>query len=201
MPYTVVPTELPEVLILEPKVFVDDRGFFYESFNQRDFNGATGLDCVFVQDNHSASTRGVLRGMHYQIQNPQGKLVRVIKGEVFDVAVDMRKDSQTYGKWTGVILSEENRRQLWIPPGFAHGFYVTSDSAEFIYKTTDYWYPEHERSLLWNDPDVGIRWPLIGAPTLAQKDAAGTPFSSCESYDIARKPSKSHDTSTDQLRR
>ncbi|SNZ20161.1 dTDP-4-dehydrorhamnose 3,5-epimerase [Cohaesibacter gelatinilyticus] len=184
MPYTVLPTALPEVLILEPKIFGDDRGFFFESFNQREFSKATGSDCIFVQDNHSASTRDVLRGMHYQIQNPQGKLVRVTKGAVFDVAVDMRKNSQNFGKWAGVTLSCENKRQLWVPPGFAHGFCVTSDEAEFLYKTTDYWYPEHERSLLWNDADVGIEWPLRDAPKLALKDAEGTPFSACESYDI-----------------
>jgi len=182
MPYIVTSTNLPEVLILEPKVFGDDRGFFFESFNQSDFAEVTGLDCTFLQDNHSKSSQGVLRGMHYQIQNPQGKLVRVAVGEVFDVAVDMRRTSPNYGKWVGVTLSADNKRQLWVPPGFAHGFYVTSDTAEFLYKTTDYWHPEHERSLLWNDETVGIVWPLIGEPILAAKDASGTVFSRAESY-------------------
>ena len=182
MPYTVVPTELPEVLILEPKVYADARGFFFESFNQRDFEKATGLNVTFVQDNHTRSAQGVLRGLHYQIQHPQGKLVRVIEGEVFDVTVDMRRTSPSFGKWAGVTLSADNKRQLWIPPGFAHGFVVTSASAEFLYKTTDYWYPEHERSLLWNDPQLGVRWPLSGAPILAAKDAAGKPLSEAETY-------------------
>ncbi len=173
MPYTVTPTAIPDVLILEPKVFGDARGFFYESFNARDFAQATGLAVNFVQDNHSKSSKGVLRGLHYQIQHPQGKLVRVVQGEVFDVAVDMRQSSPTFGQWVGEHLSADNHRQLWVPPGFAHGFVVLSDSAEFLYKTTDYWFPEHERSLLWNDPAVGIEWPLDGAPQLAAKDAAG----------------------------
>jgi dTDP-4-dehydrorhamnose 3,5-epimerase len=173
MPYTVTKTDLPEVLILEPKVFGDDRGFFFESFNQRDFQQATGLDVNFVQDNHSKSGLGVLRGLHYQIQHPQGKLVRVTQGSVFDVAVDLRRSSPHFGQWVGVELSAENKRQLWVPPGFAHGFMVTSESAEFLYKTTDYWYPEHERSLLWCDPTVGIQWPLMGEPKLAAKDANG----------------------------
>lgn len=172
MPYTVTPTAIPEVLILEPKVFGDDRGFFFESFNQLDFNLVTGLDVQFVQDNHSKSSKGVLRGLHYQIQHPQGKLVRVTQGAVFDVAVDLRRSSPNFGKWVGVELSAENKKQMWVPPGFAHGFVVTSDSAEFLYKTTDYWYPEHERSLLWSDPAVGIQWPLDGDPQLAGKDAA-----------------------------
>ena len=172
MPYTVTPTAIPEVLILEPKVFGDDRGFFFESFNQRDFQQITGLDVHFVQDNHSKSSKGVLRGLHYQIQQPQGKLVRVTQGAVFDVAVDLRRSSPNFGKWVGVELSAENKKQLWVPPGFAHGFVVTSDSAEFLYKTTDYWYPEHERSLLWSDVTVGIQWPIDGVPQLAAKDAA-----------------------------
>lgn len=172
MPYTVTPTALPDVLVLEPQVFGDDRGFFFESFNQRDFGEATGLDVRFVQDNHSKSGRGVLRGLHYQIQHPQGKLVRVTQGAVFDVAVDMRRPSAHFGRWVGVELSADNKRQLWIPPGFAHGFLVTTESAEFLYKSTDYWYPEHERSLLWSDPAVGIRWPRVGEPRLAAKDAA-----------------------------
>lgn len=172
MPYTVTPTAIPEVLILEPKVFGDDRGFFFESFNQRDFKQITGLDVHFVQDNHSKSSKGVLRGLHYQIQHPQGKLVRVAHGAVFDVAVDLRRSSSSFGKWVGVELSAENKKQLWVPSGFAHGFVVTSDSAEFLYKTTDYWYPEHERSLLWSDARVGIQWPMDGEPQLAAKDAA-----------------------------
>ncbi len=172
MPYTVTPTAIPEVLILEPKVFGDDRGFFFESFNQLDFNLVTDLDVQFVQDNHSKSTKGVLRGLHYQIQHPQGKLVRVTQGAVFDVAVDLRRSSPNFGKWIGVELSSENKKQLWVPPGFAHGFVVISDSAEFLYKTTDYWYPEHERSLLWSDAAVNIQWPLEGDPKLASKDAA-----------------------------
>jgi dTDP-4-dehydrorhamnose 3,5-epimerase len=182
MPYTVTPTAIPEVLILEPKVFGDARGFFFESFNARDFAQATGLDVSFVQDNHSKSAKGVLRGLHYQIQHAQGKLVRVVQGEVFDVAVDLRKSSATFGRWVGVTLSDDNHRQLWIPPGFAHGFVVLSESAEFLYKTTDYWYPEHERSLLWNDAAVGINWPLDGQPLLAAKDAAGKPLSEVECF-------------------
>ena len=150
MPFVTTPTALPEVLILEPKVFGDDRGFFFESFNQRDFQLVRGVNTPFVQDNHSRSSKGVLRGLHYQIRQPQGKLVRVARGEVFDVAVDLRRSSPNFGKWVGVVLSDENKRQLWVPPSFAHGFVVTSDIAEVLYKTTDYWYPEHERSLLWN---------------------------------------------------
>lgn len=173
MSLQVIPTSLPEVLILEPRVFGDSRGFFFESFNQRDFEEATGQRCVFVQDNHSRSARNVLRGLHYQIQHSQGKLVRVVAGEVFDVAVDMRKSSPNFGKWVGVTLSAENKRQLWVPEGFAHGFVVTSDEAEFLYKVTDYWHPDHERSLIWNDPDVGIEWPIDGSPVLAAKDAEG----------------------------
>jgi dTDP-4-dehydrorhamnose 3,5-epimerase len=171
MPYTVTPTALPEVLILEPRVFGDARGFFFESFNQRDFAQATGLDVQFVQDNHSRSVKGVLRGLHYQIQHPQGKLVRVTQGEVFDVVVDLRRNSPNFGKWDGVLLSADNKRQLWVPPGFAHGFVVTSDTAEFLYKTTDYWYPEFERSLLWNDPTVGVQWPVQGGQGCSGKDA------------------------------
>ncbi|MDP3651359.1 MAG: dTDP-4-dehydrorhamnose 3,5-epimerase [Rhodoferax sp.] len=183
MPYTVTPTVLPEVLILEPKVFGDARGFFFESFNQRDFAQATGLNVPFVQDNHSRSVKGVLRGLHYQIQHPQGKLVRVTQGEVFDVAVDLRRSSPNFGKWVGVTLSAENHRQLWVPPGFAHGFVVTSEAAEFLYKTTDYWYPEYERSLRWNDPIVGVQWPIQGAePLLARKDAAGSGLNVAEAF-------------------
>ena len=158
------------------------RGFFFESFNQRDFADVTGLDVQFVQDNHSRSVKGVLRGLHYQIQHPQGKLVRVTQGEVFDVAVDLRRSSPNFGKWVGVVLSADNHRQLWVPPGFAHGFVVTSDSAEFLYKTTDYWYPEFERSLLWNDPAVGVVWPLQEQPQLAAKDAAGTPLTKADVF-------------------
>ena len=170
----VTPTDLPEVLIIEPKVFGDQRGFFLESFNQKAFNDATGLDAKFVQDNHSRSTKGVLRGLHYQIRQPQGKLVRVVRGSVFDVAVDLRKSSAHFGRWVGVELSEANHRQLWVPPGFAHGFLVTSDTADFLYKTTDYYAPEFERCLAWDDPDVGVAWPLAGhAPQLSPKDQAG----------------------------
>jgi dTDP-4-dehydrorhamnose 3,5-epimerase len=183
MPYTVTPTALPEVLILEPRVFGDARGFFFESFNQRDFTQATGLDVEFVQDNHSRSVKGVLRGLHYQIQHPQGKLVRVTQGEVFDVVVDLRRHSPNFGKWDGVLLSADNKRQLWVPPGFAHGFVVTSDTAEFLYKTTDYWYPEFERGLLWNDPAVGVSWPLQAEPQLAAKDAAAKTLAEAEVFD------------------
>ncbi len=183
MAHTVSPTQLPEVLILEPNVFGDTRGFFFESFNARDFAHCTGLDVQFVQDNHSKSARGVLRGLHYQIQHPQGKLVRVSQGEVFDVAVDMRRSSPTFGKWAGVVLSADNKRQLWVPPGFAHGFVVTSESAEFLYKTTDYYYPEFERSLLWNDLTVGIAWPEMTAPPqLAAKDQAGATFENADAF-------------------
>lgn len=170
----VTPTALPEVLIIEPKVFGDQRGFFFESFNQRAFNDATGLDADFVQDNHSRSSKGVLRGLHYQIQQPQGKLVRVVRGAVFDVAVDLRRASPNFGRWVGVELSEENHRQLWVPPGFAHGFLVTSDAADFLYKTTDYYAPEFERCVAWNDPGIGVDWPLAGkTPELSGKDRAG----------------------------
>ncbi len=169
--------------MLEPKVFGDARGFFFESFNQRDFAEVTGLDVQFVQDNHSRSVKGVLRGLHYQIQHPQGKLLRVTQGEVFDVAVDLRRSSPNFGKWVGVVLSADNHRQLWVPPGFAHGFLVTSDSAEFLYKTTDYWYPEFERSLLWNDPAVGVVWPMQAQPQLAAKDAAGKPLAEAQAFD------------------
>ncbi len=168
------PLAIPEVLLLEPKVFGDDRGFFYESFNAKAFEQATGLKPNFVQDNHSKSSKNVLRGLHYQIQNPQGKLVRVTQGEVFDVAVDLRKSSKTFGQWVGVHLSAENKKQIWIPEGFAHGFVVLSETAEFLYKTTDYYAPEHERSLLWNDPAIGINWPIIGEPKLAAKDAVAS---------------------------
>ena len=173
MPYTVKSTELSEVLILEPKMFGDNRGFFFESFNQRDFERATEQAVQFVQDNHSRSVKGVLRGLHYQIRHPQGKLVRVTQGVVYDVAVDLRRSSPNLGKWVGVELSADNKLQAWIPPGFGHGFLVVSDSAEVLYKTTDYWCPEHERSLLWNDPAIGITWPQSIKPILAKKDACG----------------------------
>ena len=177
----IIPTDIPDVLIIEPRVFGDERGFFYESYNQRAMIAA-GIAAEFVQDNHSRSARGVLRGLHYQTQHTQGKLVRVISGSVYDVAVDLRKSSPTFGKWVCIELSAENKRMAWIPPGFAHGFVVTSDNAEFLYKTTDYWAPEFERSLLWNDPQLGINWPLTGEPTIAAKDAAGLPFSQCEVF-------------------
>jgi dTDP-4-dehydrorhamnose 3,5-epimerase len=177
----IIPTDIPDVLIIEPKVFGDERGFFYESYNRKAMTAA-GIPDDFVQDNHSRSARGVLRGLHYQTQHTQGKLVRVISGSVYDVAVDLRKSSPTFGKWVGMELSAENKRMAWIPPGFAHGFVVTSDNAEFLYKTTDYWAPEFERSLLWNDPQLGIIWPLTGEPTIAAKDAAGLPFAQCEVF-------------------
>lgn len=178
MNLTVTPTEIPGVLILEPKVFGDSRGFFLESFNQDTFKQATGLEVNFVQDNHSRSRKGVLRGLHYQLPpHAQGKLVRVVSGSVFDVAVDIRRESPTYGRWVGVSLTAENHRQLWIPPGLAHGFLVTSESADFLYKTTGYYAPSHERSIAWNDPAIGVAWPLEGPPELSAKDAAGTPLS------------------------
>lgn len=169
-------TELPGVIILEPKVFGDQRGFFFESFNARSFADATGLQCAFVQDNHSRSAKGVLRGLHYQVQQTQGKLVRVTAGEVYDVAVDLRRSSPTFGRWVGVHLSAENNRQLWVPEGFAHGFVVLSEFAEFLYKTTDYYAPEHERCIRWDDPTLAIDWPLEGSPKLSAKDQAGVSF-------------------------
>ena len=178
----VVPTAIPDVLVVEPRVFGDQRGFFFESWNRRALREA-GLDADFVQDNHSRSARGVLRGLHYQIRHPQGKLVRVVAGEVFDVAVDLRRGSPTFGRHVAITLSAENRRMLWVPPGFAHGFYVTSESADFLYKTTDYWHQEHERTLLWSDPALGIAWPVDGAPLVAAKDAAGAPLATAELYD------------------
>jgi dTDP-4-dehydrorhamnose 3,5-epimerase len=178
----VIQTAIPGVVIIEPKVFGDDRGFFYESYNQQRFEELTGTAPVFVQDNHSRSARGVLRGLHYQIQQTQGKLVRVTSGEVFDVCVDLRRSSPTFGKSVCVILSAENHRQFWVPPGFAHGFLVTSDSAEFLYKTTDYYAPQYERSLLWNDPVLGIEWPLQQEPLLSVKDKAGIPLASAEVF-------------------
>lgn len=178
----VIPTAIPAVLIIEPKVFGDARGFFFESFNQRAFSQATGLDVNFVQDNHSRSAKGVLRGLHYQIQQPQGKLVRVVRGAVFDVTVDIRRSSPTFGQWVGVELTEDNHRQLWIPPGFAHGFYVLSDSADFLYKTTDYYAPEFERSLVWNDPKIAIAWPFSMQPIVSAKDAQGMSLTDAEVF-------------------
>jgi dTDP-4-dehydrorhamnose 3,5-epimerase len=173
----VTKTAIADVLLLEPKVFGDERGFFFESFNEKVFREATGVTLPFVQDNHSKSGYGVLRGLHYQLQQPQGKLVRVISGEVFDVAVDIRSESPTYGKWVGEVLSATNKRQLWVPPGLAHGFVVLSETAEFLYKTTDYYAPEHERCIAWNDPTLAIAWPAITiAPKLSAKDSAGTAF-------------------------
>jgi dTDP-4-dehydrorhamnose 3,5-epimerase len=173
----VTPLAIPDVLLIEPKVFGDERGFFFESFNQKAFNEATGLDIHFVQDNHSKSAQSVLRGLHYQLPpRAQGKLVRVIAGEVFDVAVDIRKGSPTFGQWVSAMLSAGNKQQMWIPPGLAHGFLVLSESAEFLYKTTDYWAPEFERCILWNDPDLAIEWPLEDDPVLSGKDSCGAPF-------------------------
>lgn len=182
MAIQVTATALPEVKIIEPKVFGDARGFFYESFNAREFAEHVEPGVEFVQDNHSRSSKGVLRGLHYQIQQAQGKLVRVVEGEVFDVAVDVRKSSPNFGKWVGVVLSNENHRQLWVPPGFAHGFVVLSDAAQFLYKTTDYWFPEYERSIVWNDPEIDIEWPIDFEPLLAAKDAAGKRLSEAEVY-------------------
>jgi len=181
----ITPTALPQVLLLEPKVHGDDRGFFMESFNARDFARATGLKVDFVQDNHSRSARGVLRGLHYQIRQPQGKLVRVVRGAVFDVAVDLRRGSPHFGRWAGVELSEHNRRQLWVPPGFAHGFLVLSESADFLYKTTDYYAPEFERGVRWDDPALAIAWPLAehAAPLLSAKDAAAPLLAATECFE------------------
>jgi dTDP-4-dehydrorhamnose 3,5-epimerase len=174
MPIVATPTRIPDVLIIEPKVFGDDRGWFFESFNEKDFSAAVGRDISFVQDNHSSSKQGVLRGLHYQMEQTQGKLVRVCRGSVFDVSVDLRQSSKTFGQWVGVELSAENNKQLWIPAGFAHGFLVLSEEAEFLYKTTDYWHAASEKCIVWNDPDLGIEWPKIGsAPILNPKDAEG----------------------------
>jgi dTDP-4-dehydrorhamnose 3,5-epimerase len=178
----VTPTPLPEVLLIEPDVFGDERGFFMESFNARRFRDATGVDADFVQDNHSRSVRGVLRGIHYQVVRPQGKLVRVAAGRVFDIAVDLRRSSPRFGRAYGVELSDRDHRQLWIPPGFGHAFLVLSDSADFIYKTTEYWYREHDRSLRWNDPALAIEWPLQGEPLLAARDAAAPLLADAEVY-------------------
>ena len=176
------PLVIQDVVLFEPKVFGDDRGFFYESFNQKVFENAVGRPVHFVQDNHSKSAKGVLRGLHYQIKQTQGKLVRVTHGEVFDVAVDLRKSSATFGQWVGVHLSASNHKQLWIPEGFAHGFVVLSQSAEFLYKTTDYWAPEHERSLAWDDPDLAINWPISEPPTLSAKDAKAASLADAEKF-------------------
>jgi dTDP-4-dehydrorhamnose 3,5-epimerase len=175
------PTKLPQVLLLEPRVFGDSRGFFFESWNERDFAHA-GIQARFVQDNHSRSAKGVLRGLHYQLHQPQGKLIRVIAGEIFDVAVDIRRSSPDFGKWEGVRLAAESHRMLWIPAGFAHGFCVVSDFAEVLYKATDYYAPEHERCLQWNDPEIGIAWPLEGAPVLSAKDAAAVRLRNAEVF-------------------
>ncbi|MES2281927.1 MAG: dTDP-4-dehydrorhamnose 3,5-epimerase [Pseudomonadota bacterium] len=172
----VTPTAIADVLVIEPRVFGDQRGFFFESFNQQAFNTATGTKFSFVQDNHSRSSKGVLRGLHYQLGQPQGKLVRVARGAVFDVAVDIRASSPTFGKWIGVELSEANQKQLWIPPGLAHGFLVLSETADFLYKTTDYYAPSQERCIAWNDADLGISWPIEGVPSLSAKDSAGLKF-------------------------
>lgn len=176
------PLAIPDVFIIEPKVFGDERGFFYESFNQMQFEEAIGKKVSFVQDNHSCSVKNVLRGLHYQLQQPQGKLVRVVQGEVFDVAVDLRKSSQTFGQWVGETLSGENKKQLWVPEGFAHGFLVLSETAEFLYKTTDYYAPTDERCIAWNDSDLNIQWPISGQPSLSAKDVQGLPFVKAEAY-------------------
>ena len=180
----VVATPIEGLLVLEPKVFGDDRGFFFESFNERNFRERTGVELPFVQDNHSRSARGVLRGLHYQIRQPQGKLVRAVRGAVYDVALDVRRASATFGQWFGIELSEQNKRMLWVPPGFAHGFCVVSESADFLYKTTDYWAPDHERAVAWNDPKLAIPWPLGGIePMLSAKDRAGVPLAQAEVFE------------------
>lgn len=178
----VTPLAIPDVVLFEPKVFGDERGFFFESFNHRKFEEGIGRSATFVQDNHSRSSKGVLRGLHYQVSQPQGKLVRVVQGEVFDVAVDIRKSSPTFGQWVGVILSAENKQQLWVPEGFAHGFVVLSEAAEFLYKTTDYYAPQHERCILWNDAELKIDWPLAAAPSLSDKDAKGLTLQRAEVF-------------------
>ncbi|CUR78811.1 dTDP-4-dehydrorhamnose 3,5-epimerase [Achromobacter xylosoxidans] len=178
----IIPTAIPEVLLIEPRVFGDDRGFFFESFNSRLFNEAVGREVTFVQDNHSRSVQGVLRGLHYQIIQPQGKLVRTVIGSVFDVAVDMRKGSPTYGQWVGEVLSAENKRMLWVPEGFAHGFQVLSETADFLYKTTDFYAPQHERCVIWNDPTLAIDWPADIMPRLSQKDELGAKFLDADAF-------------------
>ena len=179
----ITPTKIPDVLLIEPKVFGDDRGFFYESFNKKSFEEATGVTADFVQDNHSKSSKGVLRGLHYQIKQPQGKLVRVVSGEVLDVAVDIRKSSDTFGQWEGVILSTENKRQLWVPEGFAHGFVVLSESAEFLYKTTNYYAPEYERCIRWDDAQLSIDWQYSNDPLVSDKDAQGVSFQDADLFE------------------
>ena len=178
----ITPTEIPDVLIIEPNVFGDSRGFFFESYNEKKFMQMTGLQVTFVQDNHSRSNKHVLRGLHYQIRQPQGKLVRVISGDVFDVAVDIRRSSPTFGKWVGEYLTAENKKQMWVPSGFAHGFLVLSDVAEFLYKTTDYWAPEHERCIRWNDPVLNVQWPITGDPLVSEKDEKGALFQDAEVF-------------------
>jgi dTDP-4-dehydrorhamnose 3,5-epimerase len=183
MPITVTTTAIPDVLIIEPKVFGDDRGWFFESFNEKDFSTAVGHSVIFLQDNHSSSKKGVLRGLHYQMEQTQGKLVRVCHGAVFDVAVDLRQSSGTFGKWVGVELSAENKKQLWVPPGFAHGFLVLSETAEFLYKTTDYWHAASEKCIVWNDPGLNIQWPDIGMePMLNPKDAVGLSWDNASKF-------------------
>ena len=190
MPYTVTQTELSGVLILEPKVFADSRGFFFESFNQRDFSDATGVDVAFVQDNHSQSSKDVLRGLHYQVAHPQGKLVRVVRGAVFDVAVNLQLGHPEFGRWVGIYLDEANKRQVWIPPGFAHGFLVLSEQADFLYKTTDFYSPTDERCLAWHDKTVGIDWPLSGEPILTAKDQAGKSLEEADVFQSTLTPSR-----------
>ncbi|MEN8199578.1 MAG: dTDP-4-dehydrorhamnose 3,5-epimerase [Thermodesulfobacteriota bacterium] len=179
----ITPTAIPDVLLIEPKIFGDDRGFFYESYNEREWLEKTGLETRFVQANHSRSCRNVLRGIHYQIKQPQGKLVRVVAGEVFDVAVDLRRSSPTFGQWVGEYISADNKRSFWVPEGFGHGFLVVSEAAEFLYRTTDFYAPEHERCIAWNDPQIGIEWPLAGDPILSEKDAAGALFANADCYE------------------
>ena len=179
----VIPTHIPDVLIIEPRIFGDDRGFFFESYNEKSFAEKTGISPKFVQDNHSLSTKNVLRGLHYQIQETQGKLVRVISGEVLDIAVDIRRSSPTFGQWASCLLSAENKRQFWVPEGFAHGFVVLSDSAEFLYKTTNYYAPQYDRVILWDDPDLGVDWQLKGEPILSDKDKAGKRFKEADLFD------------------
>jgi len=178
----VTPTTIPDVLLIEPTVFEDDRGFFYESYNEREWQRQTGIKPKFVQDNHSGSAKNVLRGIHYQIKQPQGKLVRVVVGEVYDLAVDLRRGSPTFGQWIGHRLSAENKKSLWLPEGFGHGFLVLSDVAEFLYRTTDFYVPQHERCIIWNDPDLNIQWPISGKPVLSEKDSQGIRFSEAEMY-------------------
>jgi dTDP-4-dehydrorhamnose 3,5-epimerase len=178
----IAPTAIADVVLIEPRVFEDDRGFFFESFNERRIGDALGIEAHFVQDNHSASTRDVVRGLHYQVQHTQGKLVRAIVGEIFDVAVDLRRSSPTFGRWVGVTLTAEQKNQLWIPPGFAHGFAVVSDKAEVLYKTTDYYAPEHDRTIIWNDPTLAIDWPVAGEPALSPKDAKGIRFADADLF-------------------